>query len=191
MFTNIAQLSLQKLKSQAILFAQSSTTPYDTVRHAPDPKDYTDGIFMRLAILFVCLFAASLYPQAGQCQPKVDPQHRYERLLAVVPMIGSGTQDDPKRPAFTPAPTKPGEERRGEAALEGIVAFTAEISDDGRFAIVEFVARDRSAFAPILEDKRPEVKAFEKGRAKREDMEREFRRYKADFDAARMGVILP
>ena len=35
-------------------------------------------------------------------QQKVDPRNRYERLICIVPMIGSGTYEDPRRPAYVP-----------------------------------------------------------------------------------------
>jgi hypothetical protein len=35
------------------------------------------------------------------------------------------------------------------------------------------------------------VKAFEKGRARPEDIEREFRRHKKSFDLNRFGVMAP
>ena len=32
-------------------------------------------------------------------QQAVDPRNRYERLICIVPMIGSGTYEYPRRPA--------------------------------------------------------------------------------------------
>ena len=59
------------------------------------------------------------------------------------------------------------------AAAGGIIAFTFQESDDGRLALVEFVALDPAAFQPILADKQSGVKAFVKGAAKRQDIETE------------------
>jgi hypothetical protein len=106
-------------------------------------------------------------------QYRVDPKNRGERIIAVVPMIGSGKGDDPKRPLFAPLPS---EMRRPG----GIQEFSYELSDDGKYAIIEFVASDRSAFDAMLRDTRA-VKAFEKGKHKREDIERELRIFRRSF----------
>jgi hypothetical protein len=112
----------------------------------------------------------------------------YERLLCIVPMVGGGTPEDPLRPMFAPLPETTGE---GEAPRGGIIAFTAVASDDGQYALVEFVARDRSAFAPILEARRSGVRVFEKGKARRADILAEFRKHKRDFDLDRFEVRVP
>ena len=119
-------------------------------------------------------------------QQAVAARNMYERVWAVVPMIGAGTHDNPKRPLHAPLPPGSSEER-AEAARSGIISFSFQVSDDGNFAIVEFVARDRKALAPILNDNRPEVKVFEKGRATKEAIQTEFRKYKRDFDIERFG----
>ena len=49
-------------------------------------------------------------------------------------------------------------------------------------AIVEFWSYDRKAFSEILNASRPDVKAFERGRATKEEIESEFRKHKRDFD---------
>ncbi len=119
-------------------------------------------------------------------QMRLDSRRSYERVLCVVPMVGAGTAEDPRRPAYAPLP-------RGRSALarDGILAFTYQVSDDGRLALVEFVAADAAAFRGVKEDSRAEVKVFERGKAKRDDIEREFRKYKKDFDLDRFGVGLP
>jgi hypothetical protein len=70
-------------------------------------------------------------------QRSVDPRNTYHRVIAVVPMIGSGTPTDPLRPKYAPAP--------GSSTPSGIVGFTQVPTDDGKAAIVEFVARTRAA----------------------------------------------
>jgi hypothetical protein len=70
-----------------------------------------------------------------------------------------------------------------------IIAYSQQISDDGRFALVEYVARDRSAFATILADK--SITVFVKGTSKKDDIERELRKYKKDFDLEKFGLPLP
>ncbi len=108
-------------------------------------------------------------------QNVVAPQNRYERLICVVPIVGKGTPDDPKRPLYAPLHSK-----LNAASRTAIMAYTHVTSDDGKFALVQFAARDRAAFKDILADK--SVKAFLNGRDKREDVESELKKYKADFD---------
>jgi hypothetical protein len=116
-------------------------------------------------------------------QPRVDARNMYERVMAVVPMIGKGTFDDPKRPMYAPTPS---ELHLATTTRRGILGFTQVLSDDGQFALVEFVARDRSAFQQMLAD--PSIKTFVRGRDKREDMEAEFLKHKKDFDFTKFGV---
>src|SRR5207245_2894329 len=86
-------------------------------------------------------------------QHRVAPQNMYERALCVVPFVGAGTPDDPRRPEYAPLPPRAGE----VAAANGIIAFSFQESDDGKSALVEFVARTRDAFAPIQADHRAQV----------------------------------
>ncbi len=137
-----------------------------------------------LAGLALLLLFSTLYSQ----QP-VNPRNTHERLLCIVPMVGRGTPDDPRRPMFAPAPAA-----RGKApSREGIIAYTYQVSDDGRYALAEFVALDRTAFKPILDqqDRSVDVKAFVKGKDKKADVEAEFRKLKRDFDADRSEVRVP
>jgi hypothetical protein len=107
--------------------------------------------------------------------------------MAVVPvMVGQGTFDDPKRPMYAPSPAQI---QASTASRQGILGFTYVMSDDGTLALVEYVARDRSAFQAILAD--ATVKSFLKGRDKREDMEAEFLKHKKDFNFALFGVRMP
>ena len=141
----------------------------------------------------MCLVAADAWI-ALAAQPKVDSQHLYERIWVVVPIVGKGTLADPKRPMYAPTlpalnlPLNPALSQQ-IAARTGIIGYSQQVSDDGKFALVEFVARDRSAFKDILSDST--VKSFIKGRDKREDVEAEFKKYKKDFDFRRFGVRLP
>lgn len=115
--------------------------------------------------LLVC--AAALRSQG------VDLRHLHERMLAVVPLTGAGTYADPKRPLFAPSSTREG----GES---GILSYEWAPSDDGQYAIVEFVAKDRRALAKIASDARV-LKAFEKGKVKKDDVEKGLRNYRKDF----------
>lgn len=140
----------------------------------------------RAAGLVVCLFA---WASAGLAQPRVDPRQMYERVMAIVPMIGAGTPQEPKRPLYAPAP-----HGRDSASRSGILGFTYVLSDDGRFALVEFVARDHTAFHQILADAAApgaNTKAFVRGVDKREDIEAAFKKLKSNFDFDHFGVRLP
>jgi hypothetical protein len=107
----------------------------------------------------------------------------------VLPLVGAGTPEDPRRPMFVPLPPRPGD----PPSRAGILAYTWQPSDDGRYAVVLLVAADRAAFAEVLaeRDRRPDAKVFEKGRARRADIESELRRVKRDFDFEKFGVNVP
>jgi hypothetical protein len=133
------------------------------------------SVFFRTAIVLLAVLPLL-------SQQRVDPRNLYERLICVVPMIGVGTPDDPRRPMFVPAQSE------AVATGEGIIAFTSVLSDDGRFALVEFVARDRAAFRHIFAGRDSRVRIFEKGKSRKADIENEFRRHRRDFD---LGAVLP
>jgi len=106
-------------------------------------------------------------------QQPLEPNMVYERLMAVVPMIGAGTYQDPRRPAYVPDSLL--NKRTAEKALDpnvdaaaasvdttasqdgpakappSITGFTYEVSDDGQFALITFQATDREAFVPMIE----------------------------------------
>jgi len=123
-------------------------------------------LFLPIAFSFFIISAMFL------AQPKVDPANLHERIIAVVPMIGAGTYAGPKRPLFTPAP---GDKK------DGIVGFSYLLSDDGKSAIVEIAARDTKALAPLLQSGRNDVLLFRKGKDRKEDIERELKRFKRDL----------
>ena len=137
----------------------------------------------RIAVV-LCLFVPLI------AQQRVDPKNRYERLWCVVPMVGQGTFDDPRRPQYAPlagaAAVDPS--TLDASAIPGIIAFSFQVSDDGNYALVEFVARDRAAFKDILADNRPVVQAFAKGTAKRADIESAFKLLKKNFDITTFGM---
>lgn len=135
-----------------------------------------------MRIVAPMLFVFLCIPLAGQ--QRVNPFNMHERVMAIVPMTGTGTLDDPRRPLYAPAPRdiSPG-------TGTGILAFTFVASDDGNFALVEFVARDRAAFEQILAD--TSITVFLKGRDKRGDAEAAFGKYKKTFDFRRFGARLP
>jgi hypothetical protein len=136
----------------------------------------------RLLRLVAILFAVATCLLAQQ---KVDTRQLYERLYCVLPMnAGRGTWADPKRPMYAPSPAE-----MNSAFRTGIIGYTHVLSDDGQSALVEFVARDASAFQHILAD--TSIKSFRKGKDKREDIEAEFRKHKKDFSFENFQVIVP
>jgi hypothetical protein len=114
-------------------------------------------------------------------QHRVDPQNTYNRVICVVPVVGSGTPADPKRPKYAPWPAS--------HDPSGIIGFTFQLSDDGQFAIVEFVARSRAAFQTIFNDKT--VTTFEKGRTAKNLVEGALQQYRKDFTMDKFGTVMP
>jgi hypothetical protein len=161
------------------------------------------GVIRAVAVL-VCLFALVGTVQA---QPPVSPRNSYERILVILPIIGSGTAADPLRPSLIPAPggatpnilnipisapvtgtgviaTPVGS---GPTAPQNLIlGYTWVSSDDGKFALTEIVMRDRSAFPAIMA--LPGVTAFIKGVNKLPDIQAAFQQYKKDFDPTKFGV---
>ena len=133
---------------------------------------------MRKLLLSAALLALSS-PAFADSRHKVDSRNLYHRVWAVVPMIGAGTHTDPKRPLYAPV---------SGLSRDGIVGFSSVISDDGKFALVEFIAVNPAALSSILLDSRQDVKRFEKGKVKEADVEKEFRKYKKDFDIQKFGA---
>ncbi len=127
----------------------------------------------RLAVLFVCLLAPLC------AQRKVDLRNTHHRVLCVVPIVGKGTIDDPRRPMFAPARLSP-------RKRTGILAFTWEPADDGKNAIVEFVLSDPAALPELAQQARSQK--FDKGNSRKEDVENEFRKHKKDFSLDHFGV---
>ncbi len=99
-------------------------------------------------------------------------------------MQGAGTNADPRRPLFVPNLTDP--RQRPDAKLgSGIHSFRYLPSDDGKFAIVEFRAKDRRGLLPILNHGRADVLVFEPRRSAahtKAAVEPQIRRFKRDFD---------
>jgi hypothetical protein len=159
---------------------------------------------MRKLCLLILLLPALLLPLYSQ-QP-VSMRNTHERVVAIVPMIGKGTEDDPRRPMFAPLAAEmavPADDKEAVAekpALKAkptsrIIAYTCKPSDDGRFALVEFVATDRAALEEILKDTNPDVKVFRLGEQSRKAVLTELRKFRQDFDfnldSSKFGAIVP
>jgi hypothetical protein len=115
-----------------------------------------------------------------------------ERVIAVVPMTGSGSFEDPVRPLFADLAVR----REG---ADDALAFSWEPSDDGKFAIAEFSARHRRTLEALLcadsrtaarvregecpsDAAREDVKVFVPGQDRKADIERELKKFKRDFN---------
>src|SRR5258706_10898276 len=132
------------------------------------------GIRPRAALAFL------LFVSLAPCQHRVDSKNSYNRIIAVVPLVGAGTPKDPRRPQYAPWPLSKARTRTD------ILSYSHTISDDGRFALVEFVAQDRKAFQALFDDKT--VKVFEKGKDKKDDIDKELKKFKKDFDLDKFGA---
>ncbi len=133
---------------------------------------------LRLPAVVVCLCGSLM------AQQRVDSRNMYERALCVVPIVGAGTPDDPRRPQYAPLPPPLGI----SPSTDGIIAFTFQPSDDGKLALVEFVARSQQAFRDLLADTNPDIKVFIKGKHKRDEIYKEFKKHKRDVDLDKFGV---
>ena len=105
---------------------------------------------------------------------KVDPQLTHERIIAIVPMVGLGTVKNPKHPLFSD--------------LDGLTGFTAEISDDGRFALVEFVAKESKFLTTIATSGQRQER---KDSPNKDAVLEEFKRYKRNFKPERFDPAIP
>jgi hypothetical protein len=141
------------------------------------------GVIRAVAVL-VCLYAM-VPPVEGQ--QRVSPRNSYERILAVVPLIGSGTHDDPIRPMFAPAPNA-----IDTVGRTGVIAYTYVLSDDGTLALAEFVLRDRRQFQPFLSTASAagiaSTQIFIRSANTRAEIETAFKKYKKDFDSSKFGA---
>ncbi len=123
-------------------------------------------------------------------QNRVSPEMMYHRVWAVVPMIGKGTLDDPRRPMFVPSSSEQaGRAKSGDRS--GVIGFSMQISDDGKSALVEFIGATPADLKFIVNSNAPGVKAFERGVAKKEDIEAEFKKYKAAFKLDSLTAVPP
>ena len=134
----------------------------------------------------LCLLLSIVCCLPGWSQRRVDPRNTYERLYAVVGKTGSGTLKDPYRPMFAPLPSQL-DVKNGT----GIIAYSFQVSDDGKYMLVEFVARTRDAFKAIVSSKEPGVQTFVKSETPQATIETQFKLLKKDFDINKFGVRMP
>lgn len=142
---------------------------------------------MRINTRSVLLFFAATVMTIAQNRP--DRGGLYQRVYAIVPIVGAGTWEDPKRPLFSPAPSKvmPGDRT-------GIIAYNHQLSDDGNFALVEYVLADTVSLASVLGQLHGAagtrgVQIFERGKATPAQIEAAFQAKKKGFDLKLFRVV--
>ena len=69
-----------------------------------------------------------------------------------------------------------------------LTGFTAELSDDGRFALVEFVAKDSKFLTPLANSGQRQER---KDSPNKDAVLEEFKRYKRNFKPERFGLAIP
>jgi hypothetical protein len=134
---------------------------------------------MQFAVSNRVIWAALVLTFAGAGWVSAQYRDNGRKVVAVVPMIGRGTHDDPRRPMYVPA--------RPELERDAEVDFQFVPTADGKSAVVEFtLARPNKAGQKKLDDllasKEPGVKTFERGKDSRALVEAEIRKVKPDFD---------
>jgi hypothetical protein len=130
----------------------------------------------RLSIILLAIAAAL------SAQQRVDPRYSYHRVIAVVPLTGSGTAEDPIRGKYVPTAQTAG------PPGTGIIAFAVELTDDGKRAIVELVAVQRATLAPVLADR--SITVFEKGVVSNAAIEAAIQPVRKDFSLQNFGVLV-
>lgn len=97
-------------------------------------------------------------------------------------MMGDG-KTTARRPMFAPIPAP---WARGAAppppSDTEITGFSYVLSADGKYALVEFVARHPKAFDALRNSRLPDVKLFPRNQAGLAQIETEFRKLKPGFD---------
>ncbi len=132
--------------------------------------------YMRALTLLLCLLSLFGLPVSAQ-RHAMDPSMRYYRLICLVHLVGTGGKGDPIRPEYVPTAI--------DAKREGILAWSFQLTDDKKMAIIHVVATNRNAFAPILADARPEVKVFEIGKDSAAAIEGAMQGVKAGFSLSK------
>ena len=91
------------------------------------------------------LFALSVFTGTLFAQRSVPPEYSHHHVWAVVPLIGTGTAVDPRRPMLVPAP-----DQQPQAERPDLLSYQMQLSDDGKWALVEFVFHSPLAFHNFL-----------------------------------------
>jgi hypothetical protein len=96
-------------------------------------------------LVVLSVFTCTLFAQRS-----VPPEFMYHRVYAVVPLVGSGTPADPSRPMLVPAPPQPGQVQSQTTEPPELLSWQMQLSDDGKFGLVEFVFQNPLAYQSFL-----------------------------------------
>ena len=129
----------------------------------------------------------------------------YHRVYVISPLMGAGKANDAKRPIFVPA------QQPQQSSRSALLGYQMQLSDDGQFALAEFVFSDPAAFVSVmkqealsrnlsitlttlettaaqsaaltaaLETAVPGLKIFERGKVTDAQILAEFQKHKAKF----------
>jgi hypothetical protein len=138
-------------------------------------------------------------------QKRVDGVHQvassglYHRVYAIVPLIGSSKKGDPLRPMFVPAPPTAATGLAGAqspvtspfqppSAQPNLISYQMQISDDGKFALVEFVGATARDLAPIVNSTAAGVRVFVRGKDPEAAILAAFQEYKKTFQFTMFSV---
>ena len=144
-------------------------------------------MFRAFALLLTCAYTLL-------AQGSVPTSFLYHHVWAVVPLVGKGSKDDPKRPMFSPSRGEQKARADKAKASKGnpnariddgdtpaVLGFTMVLTDDKKSAIVEFVGLNSQSMTSITHSNEKGVITFEQGKANKNDIEKEFQKYKAGF----------
>jgi hypothetical protein len=141
----------------------------------------------RAVVPVVCLLVAV---GSAFAQHRVDPGSMYARIYAIVPMVGSGTWDDPRRPMFAPIP-----QQMTPGSRTGIIAFNHVESDDGNSSLIEIVAANRSGLALITAQMNAAavsgLQLFDRSTTSQATVQSAFQLLKKNFDITKFRVVVP
>lgn len=137
----------------------------------------------------VCLIASVI---SALAQHRVDPASMYSRIYVIVPMTGSGTWDDPRRPMFAPVPQQmiPGNRA-------GILGVNHVESDDGKFALMEVVVATRPQLNQLIAEVNNQLAAtpgfelFDRSTSSPAAVQAAFQILKKDFDITKFRLVVP
>jgi hypothetical protein len=110
----------------------------------------------------------------------------YHRVYARVPLVGTGKQGDPIRPMFAPIPQTASTQKPSPTAVphSGILGYTMIISDDGNWALCEFVGATPQDLSVITSAASANVVVFPRGQSTIAEIEADFQQYKKGFTFA-------
>ncbi len=135
----------------------------------------------------VCLLVAV---GSAFAQHRVDPGSMYARIYAIVPMVGSGTWEDPRRPMFAPVP-----HQMTPGSRTGFIAFNHVESDDGNVALIEIVAANRLELSKITAQISaaavPGLQLFGRSTTSAVTVQSAFQLLKKNFDITKFRVVVP